>query len=90
MGSHVRIAAIDLRLVEAAFDDRRFGVVRNHKMRRAADRLKRPGMGADKVGKRLRPDGFRVRVSRPTEFHPQPLLEPDVILSDHPAPIIQP
>ncbi|MBU2828697.1 hypothetical protein, partial [Acidithiobacillus ferriphilus] len=29
-------------------------------------------------------------VSRPGEFHPQPLAEPDVSLSTHPAPIIQP
>ena len=29
-------------------------------------------------------------VSRPREFHPQPLAEPDVILSHHTAPIIQP
>ena len=31
-----------------------------------------------------------VRVSRPWEFHPRPLAEPDVSLSTHPAPIIQP
>jgi len=29
-------------------------------------------------------------VSRPGEFHPQPLAEPDVNVSAHPAPIIQP
>jgi hypothetical protein len=29
-------------------------------------------------------------VSRPREFHPQPLAEPDVTLSRHPAPIIEP
>ncbi|GAU06910.1 hypothetical protein BSLA_03r1069 [Burkholderia stabilis] len=29
-------------------------------------------------------------MSRPGEFHPQPLAEPDVSLSTHPAPIIQP
>jgi len=29
-------------------------------------------------------------VSRPREFHPQPLSEPDVTLSRHPAPIIEP
>ena len=29
-------------------------------------------------------------VSRPGEFHPQPLAEPDVTLSRHPAPITQP
>jgi len=29
-------------------------------------------------------------VSRPREFHPRPLREPDVNLSAHPAPIIQP
>ena len=29
-------------------------------------------------------------VSRPREFHPQPLPEPDVTLSRHPAPIIGP
>ena len=29
-------------------------------------------------------------VSRPREFHPQPLAEPYVILSHHTAPIIQP
>lgn len=29
-------------------------------------------------------------VSRPGESHPQPLAEPDVSLSTHPAPIIQP
>jgi hypothetical protein len=28
-------------------------------------------------------------VSRPKEFHPRPLSEPDVNLSVHPAPIIQ-
>jgi len=28
-------------------------------------------------------------VSRPGESHPQPLAEPDVNLSAHPAPIIQ-
>ncbi len=31
-----------------------------------------------------------IRVSRPEEFHPQPIAEPDVNLSAHPAPIIQP
>jgi hypothetical protein len=30
-----------------------------------------------------------VRVSRPWEYHPRPLSEPDVNLSAHPAPIIQ-
>ena len=34
--------------------------------------------------------GRNKRVSRPGEFHPQPLSEPDVNLSAHPAPIIQP
>src|SRR5690606_28856806 len=34
--------------------------------------------------------GRDVGVSRPGEFHPQPLAEPDVSLSTHPAPIIQP
>lgn len=29
-------------------------------------------------------------VSRPQEFHPRPLAEPDVSLSTHPAPILQP
>ena len=33
---------------------------------------------------------LEIRVSRPREFHPRPLSDPDVILSDHPAPIIQP
>src|SRR6266849_5730134 len=28
-----------------------------------------------------------MRVSRPGEFHPQPLVEPDVSLSTHPAPV---
>ncbi|MCL4490767.1 MAG: HD domain-containing protein [Nitrospirae bacterium] len=31
-----------------------------------------------------------IGVSRPGESHPQPLAEPDVNLSAHPAPIIQP
>ena len=31
-----------------------------------------------------------IGVSRPEEFHPRPLAEPDVNLSAHPAPIIQP
>src|SRR5208283_444855 len=31
-----------------------------------------------------------IGVSRPGEFHPQPLAEPDMNLSAHPAPIIQP
>ena len=35
----------------------------------------------------LQPD---VWVSRPGESHPWPLAEPDVNLSAHPAPIIQP
>ncbi len=30
------------------------------------------------------------RVSSPGEFHPKALVEPDVTLSSHPAPIIQP
>jgi hypothetical protein len=30
-----------------------------------------------------------VALSRPGEFHPQPLREPDVNLSAHPAPITQ-
>jgi len=29
-------------------------------------------------------------VSRPRELRPRPLAEPDVILSNHPAPIIRP
>src|SRR3954466_10899416 len=33
---------------------------------------------------------FQIRVSRPEGFHLQPLAEPDVNLSAHPAPIIQP
>jgi hypothetical protein len=36
------------------------------------------------------PDGsLEFGVSRPWEFHPRPLAEPDVSLSTHPAPIIQ-
>jgi len=31
-----------------------------------------------------------IGVSRPRELHLRPLAEPDVILSNHPAPIIQP
>ncbi len=34
--------------------------------------------------------GASLRVSRPGEFHPQPLAEPDMNVSAHPAPIIQP
>ncbi len=34
--------------------------------------------------------GDELGVSRPGEFHPQPLAEPDVNVSAHPAPIIQP
>ncbi|MHB1470222.1 MAG: hypothetical protein ACYCSA_03440 [Thermoplasmataceae archaeon] len=30
----------------------------------------------------------KIKVSRPEEFHLQPLSEPDVRLSTHPAPII--
>ena len=33
---------------------------------------------------------LEVGVSRPREFHPRPLVEPDVNLSAHPAPTIQP
>jgi hypothetical protein len=33
--------------------------------------------------------GWHVGVSRPRELRPRPLAEPDVIFSDHPAPIIQ-
>jgi hypothetical protein len=33
--------------------------------------------------------GRDIGVSRPREFHPRPLSEPDVNLSVHPAPIIQ-
>ena len=32
----------------------------------------------------------KVLSSRPREFHPQPLTEPDVMLSHHPALVIQP
>ena len=34
-------------------------------------------------------DGSNVGLSRPRDFHPQPLQEPDVNLSAHPAPITQ-
>ena len=33
---------------------------------------------------------MEVGLSRPGELHPQPLAEPDVNVSAHPAPIIQP
>ena len=70
MGGHIRIGAVDLRLVEAAPDDRGLGVVRNDEMRRPADRLESADMRADKIGERLRPDRFRVsEVRRPHHGH---------------------
>ena len=38
----------------------------------------------------LKTNRFKRVPSRPGEFHPEPLTEPDVSLSTHPAPIIQP
>ena len=35
-------------------------------------------------------NGTGLGLSRPGEFHPQSLAEPDVNVSAHPAPIIQP
>jgi hypothetical protein len=35
-------------------------------------------------------DDFQIGVSRPGGLHPRPLAAPDVILPDHPAPIIRP
>lgn len=55
MRRHVRVGAVDLRVVEAGFDDGGFGVVRHDKLRDAADRLERADVGVDPVGKRLRP-----------------------------------
>jgi hypothetical protein len=71
MGGHIRIGAVDLRLVEAALDDRGLGVVRNDEMRRPADRLESADMRADKIGERLRPDRFRVSEVRRPPSRPQ-------------------
>ena len=55
MGRHLGVGPIDLRLVEAGFDDSDLGVVRNEQLGHAAERCEGSGMGADPVGQRLGP-----------------------------------
>jgi hypothetical protein len=55
VGRHLGIGSIDLRLVEAGFDDSDLGVVRHEQLGHAADRFEGSGMRADPVGQRLGP-----------------------------------
>jgi len=61
MGRHVRVGAIDLRLVETGLDDRDLGVVRHQQLRHTADRLECSGVCSDPVGERLGPARLGIR-----------------------------
>ena len=55
MRRHLRIGSVDLRLVQAGFDDRDLGVVGNEQTRHTANRRKGTGMGADPIRQPLGP-----------------------------------
>jgi hypothetical protein len=55
-----RIGPIDLRIVEAGFDHRDLGIVRNQKMGHATDCLESPNMAADPIGQGLGPGRLHV------------------------------
>jgi hypothetical protein len=63
MGRHLGLGPIDLRLVEAGFDDGNLGVVRHQQVGHLAERCEGAGMGADPVSQRLGP--ARLGVGRP-------------------------
>lgn len=60
MRRHLRIGAIDLRVIEARLDDRDLGVVRHQERRHAVDRRQGADVSADPVGKHLRPRSLHV------------------------------
>ena len=76
MRGHLRIGAIDLRVVEARLDDCDFGVVRHQERRDAADRREGANMGADPVGEPLRPRRLRVGEARGAEHGDEDLRRP--------------
>ena len=53
MRRHLGVGSIDLRLAEAALDDRGLGVVRYDQLGNAADGFERADMGVDPVGQAL-------------------------------------
>jgi hypothetical protein len=55
MGGQFGIGPVDLRVIEAGLDDGGLGVVRDEKLRNAADRVEGVDMGVDPIGQRLRP-----------------------------------
>ncbi len=61
MRRHLRIGAIDLRIVKAGLDDGGLRIVWHKQLRDAADRLERAHMSVDPVGERLRPTRVRER-----------------------------
>ena len=50
MRRHLRIGSVDLRLIEAGFDDSDLGVVGYQQTRHATDRREGAGMGANPIG----------------------------------------
>jgi hypothetical protein len=69
MRRHFRIGSVDLRLVQAGFDDGDLGVVGHQQPRHAADRGEGSGVGANPIGQPLRPGRLGVG-----EVSPAPVL----------------
>jgi hypothetical protein len=66
MRRHLGIGSVDLRLVQAGLDDGDLGVVRDEKTRHTVDGCKGTRVGADPIGKPLRPGRLGVgEVRRP-------------------------
>lgn len=66
MRRHLRIGAIDLRVVEASLDDGDLGIVRHKQPRHPADRRKRMRVSADPIGEPLCPRRLRIGEVRRT------------------------
>jgi len=64
MCGHFGNGAIDQKIVARGLDDRRLGIVRHEKMRRAAGRLERMCMGADLINEGLHPSRSRKSEAR--------------------------
>ena len=71
------VGPVDLRVIEAGLDDGGLGVVRDEKLRNAADRVEGVDMGVDPIGQRLRPGRPRESEARGPEHGDEDLRHAD-------------